>query len=280
LLQKKQGMYFSSNIKFLRKRQGYTQDHLAQALEMKRPTLSGYENEVSQPTVQALQTFSRFYKIAIDTMLNIDLSKLSELQLRQLENGEDVFIRGGKLRVLATTVSDENDENIELVNEKAKAGYTTGFADPEFISELPKFQLPFLSKQKKYRTFQISGDSMLPIPEGAWVTGEFVQDWNHIVSGDAYIIFTLDEGIVFKVVENFIKKGAFLKLFSLNPLYEPYELHISEVKEVWKFVHFISNEIPEPVLPQNELLKTVASLKNDMYRIKGRVFKEGEEEEK
>jgi hypothetical protein len=55
---------------------------------------------------------------------------------------------------------------------------------------------------------------------------------------------------------------------------------ISEVKEVWKFVHFISNEIPEPVLPQNELLKTVASLKNDMYRIKGRVFKEGEEEEK
>ena len=82
-------MYFSSNIKFLRKRKAYTQDQLAQSLEMKRPTLSGYENEVSQPTVQALQTFSRYYNIAIDTMLNIDLSRLSELQLRQLENGDE-----------------------------------------------------------------------------------------------------------------------------------------------------------------------------------------------
>lgn len=266
-------MYFSQNIKFLRKRKGYTQDQLAQSLEMKRPTLSGYENEVSQPTVQALLIFSKFYKIAIDTLLNINLAKLSELQLRQLENGEDVYIRGGTLRVLATTINNENDENIELVNEKAKAGYATGFADPEFISQLPVFQLPFLSKQKKYRTFQLSGDSMLPIPEGAWVTGEYVQDWSQIVSGQGYVVFTLDDGIVFKVVENLIAKGGIFRLFSLNPLYEPYELHVSEVKEVWKFVHYISNELPEPVLPQTELLRTVASLKNDMYRIKDEFLK-------
>ncbi len=266
-------MYFSQNIKFLRKRKSFTQDQLAQSLEMKRPTLSGYENEVSQPTVQALLTFSKFYKIAIDTLLNIDLAKLSELQLRQLENGEDVYIRGGALRVLATTINNDNDENIELVNEKAKAGYATGFADPEFISQLPVFQLPFLSKQKKYRTFQLSGDSMLPIPEGAWVTGEYVQDWSQIVSGQGYVVFTLDNGIVFKIVENFIAKNGMLRLFSLNPLYEPYELHVSEVKEVWKFVHYISNELPEPVLPQTELLRTVASLKNDMYRIKDEFLK-------
>ncbi len=270
-------MYFHSNIKFLRKRRGITQGDLAEKLELKRSTLSGYENEVSQPTVQALQTFARYYRIAIDTMLNIDLSKLSELQLRQLENGEDVFIRGGKLRVLATTISSDNEDNIELVSEKAKAGYTTGFADPEYISQLPKFQLPFLSKQKKYRTFQLSGDSMLPIPEGAWVTGEFVQDWNHIITGDAYIIFTLDDGIVFKVAENLLNKSACLRLFSLNPLYDPYELHVSEIKEVWKFVHYISKELPEPVLPQNELLKTVASLKNDMQKIKGEMFKSDDE---
>jgi transcriptional regulator with XRE-family HTH domain len=272
-------MYFSSNIKLLRKRKGFTQDMVAHSLEMKRPTLSGYENEVSQPTVQALQTFSRYYKIAIDTLLNIDLVSLSELQLRQLENGEDVFIRGGKLRVLATTISNDNNENIELVNEKAKAGYTTGFADPEFISQLPKFQLPFLSKQKKYRTFQLSGDSMLPIPSGAWVTGEFIQDWNNIVSGEAYIIFTIDDGIVFKVVENHLKNGGLLKLFSLNPLYEPYELHVSGIKEIWKFVHFISKELPEPVLPQNELLRTVASLKNDMSRVKSEIFQATKDKE-
>jgi transcriptional regulator with XRE-family HTH domain len=265
-------MFFSSNIKFLRKRKMLTQDEIAEKLGMKRPTLSGYENEVSQPTISALMIFSKFYKIAIDTLLNINLQKLSELQIRQLEHGEDVFIKGGKLRVLATTVSADNDENIELVNEKAKAGYATGFADPEFISQLPKFQLPFLSRQKKYRTFQLNGDSMLPIPHGSWVTGEYLQDWLQIVSGQAYIIFTLDDGIVFKVAENLIHEQGVLRLYSLNPLYEPYDVSVSEIKEVWKFVHFISAELPEPALPQEELLKTVASLKDDMNRVKSRLF--------
>ena len=273
-------IYFSNNIKFLRKRKMLTQDEVAEKLGMKRPTLSGYENEVSQPTIAALLTFSKHYKIAIDTLLNVDLQKLSELQIRQLEHGEDVFIKGGKLRVLATTVSSDNNENIELVNEKAKAGYATGFADPEFISQLPKFQLPFLSRQKKYRTFQLNGDSMLPIPHGSWVTGEYQQDWHQIVSGQAYIIFTLDDGIVFKVAENLIKEQGLLRLYSLNPLYEPYDVSISEIKEVWKFVHFISVELPEPALPQDELLKTVASLKDDMNRVKSRLFDAGKSEKK
>lgn len=264
--------YFSSNIKFLRRRKGFTQNEIADHLGMKRPTLSGYENEVSQPSIAALLTFSKFHNIAIDTLLNIDLAKLSELQLRQLEHGEDVFIRGGRLRVLATTVNADNDENIELVSEKAKAGYATGFADPEYISQLPRFQMPFLSKQKKYRTFQLSGDSMLPIPEGSWVTGEYLQDWSQVISGQAYIIFTLDNGIVFKIVENLMKEEGIIRLYSLNPLYEPYDVPVTEVKEMWKFVHFISKELPEPILPQEELLKTVASLKNDMLKIKNRVF--------
>jgi len=264
--------YFSSNVKFLRKRSLFKQEDLALKLDMKRSTLSGYENEVSQPTIAALLTFSKYFSISIDTLLNIDLQNLSELQLRQLERGEDVFIKGGKLRVLATTISSDNNENIELVNEKAKAGYATGFADPEFITQLPRFQLPFLSRQKKYRTFQLSGDSMLPIPNGSWVTGEYLQDWHQIVSGQAYIIFTIDDGIVFKIAENILEKKGLLRLYSLNPLYEPYDLPVSEIKEVWKFIHYISSELPEPALPQDALLKTVASLKDDMNRVKNRLF--------
>ena len=65
-------------------------------------------------------------------------------------------------------------------------------------------------------------------------------------------------------------------MFSLNPLYEPFDVPASEIKEVWKFVHFISSELPEPVLPQDELLKTVANLKNDMDKLKMKVFKAGE----
>jgi transcriptional regulator with XRE-family HTH domain len=264
-------MYFSSNIKFLRKRRSRTQDDVAFALKMKRSTLSGYENEVSQPTLQALVSFSKYYGIAIDTLVKVNLTTISESQLSQVERGGDVYLKGSNIRVLATTVNSDNLENIELVSEKAKAGYATGFADPEFISELPVFQLPFLSKQKKYRTFQLTGDSMLPIPPKSWVTGEFVQDWNTIINGHGYIILTLDEGIVFKIAENLIETDHKLSLYSLNPLYEPYDIHINEIKEVWKFINYISNEIPDPVLPQEDLFKAVNVLKKDINNLKKRM---------
>lgn len=264
-------MYLKSNLKLLRKRKGRTQDDVAFTLSMKRSTLSGYENGVAEPALGILMAFSKYYKIAIDTMLTVNLESLSESQLFQLENGADVYIRGSKLRILATTVNNSNDENIELVPEKAKAGYKNGFADPKFISELPVFQLPFLSKDRKYRTFQLNGDSMLPIPDGSWVTAEFVQDWNTIVSGKGYIIFTLDDGIVFKVIENLIQDGKKLLLYSLNPIYEPYEVPISEVKEIWKFVNYISAELPDPSLPEEHLLSVVSKLKRNVEKLNLRI---------
>jgi transcriptional regulator with XRE-family HTH domain len=267
-------MYFTSNIKFLRKRRGRTQDDVAVALNLKRSTLSGYENGVAQPGIEILVSFSRYFNMSIDTLLKIDMSKLSESQLGELERGYDAYVRGSNLRVLTTTVDSDNVENIEMVPEKAKAGYTTGYADPEYIGELPRFRLPFLSGKRKYRTFQLKGDSMLPIPDGSWVTGEFVQDWREIISGKAYVVFTINDGIVFKIIENNLKKEGRLVLYSLNPIYEPYEVHINEVKEIWKFVNFISSELPDPVLPEKQLFQAVAALKNDLERIKAKIGKD------
>ena len=264
-------MYFASNIKFLRKRKGRTQDDVAAALDLKRSTLSGYENGVAQPGIDILVSFSGYFNMSIDTLLKIDIAKLSDSQLGELERGYDAYIKGSNLRVLTTTVNSGNRENIELVTEKAKAGYTTGYADPEYIGDLPVFNLPFLSDKRKYRTFQLKGDSMFPIPDGSWVTGEFVQDWTELMSGKAYIVFTLDDGIVFKIVENNIRKNGRLTLFSLNPLYEPYEIHIKEVKEIWKFVNYISNELPEPVMPEKQIFQSIAIMKNDLQRIKARL---------
>ena len=267
-------MYFASNIKILRKRKRRTQDEVACTLNLKRSTLSGYENGIAQPGIEILISFSGYFNISIDTLLKLDISKLSESQLGELERGYDAYVRGSNLRILTTTVDKDNSENIELVTEKAKAGYTTGYADPEYIGELPVFRLPFLSDRRKYRTFQLKGDSMLPIPDGSWVTGEFLQDWLNIISGNAYIVFTLDDGIVFKIVENNIQKNGKITLYSLNPLYEPYEIHINEVKEIWKFVNYISNELPEPVIPEKQLIQTVAGMKHELERLKARLGSE------
>ncbi len=264
-------LHFATNLKLMRKRRKRTQDEVAFSTGIKRPTLSGYENSGVLPSVENLLVMSDYFGLSADTLLRVDLHLLSEFQLSQLERGGDVYVRGSNIRVLATTVDKHNRENIELVPEKAKAGYTNGFADPEYIKELPRFQLPFLSPNKKYRSFQVSGDSMLPVPQGAWITGEFVQDWEHIASGEPYIVLTLNDGVVFKIVENQIKERGVLRLYSLNALYEPYDVHVSDVRELWKFRNFISEEIPGEAGGSHNLTRLVMQLKREVEEIKGKM---------
>ncbi len=261
-------MFFSKNIKLLRKRRKRTQDDIATALGMKRSTLNNYEGEAAEPGLHTLVAFSDFYRVPIDVLLKIDLETVSEQFLLDAERGFDLYVSGGKLRVLATTVDSTNNENIELVPTRAKAGYTAGYADPEFIRELPVFQLPFLSNQRKYRTFQISGDSMLPIPDGAYVTGEYMTNWYDMRTNDACIVVTRDEGVVFKVAENLLTEGGKFRLYSLNPLYEPYDLPAAEIIEIWRFIHYIASEMPSPEVPQTEIIRSIQQLRAEVEKLK------------
>jgi transcriptional regulator with XRE-family HTH domain len=260
-------MYIRSNIKFLRKRRGRTQDDVSNFLDMKRSTYAGYENGVAEPGIGELRQFSDYFRISMDTLVRVDLASLPESQMQQLEEGFDVYIKGSQLRILATTVDKQNKDNIELVTEKAKAGYKRGYSDPEYIRELPVFQLPFLSSERKYRTFQISGDSMKPIPDGAYVTGEFVENWDYLKNGDPCIILTKDEGLVFKLIEKDFRHKQFI-LHSLNREYDKFMVQVDEITEIWKFIHYISSEMPEKLPLEHELFAVIANLKKDVEQIK------------
>ena len=182
---------FGANVKLLRSRRGRSQEEVSIALDVKRSSYSGYENGSAEPSFDLLVRISEYYKVSVDKLLRDDLTALSESQMGILERGGDIDLSGRRLRVLATTVDNDDRENVELVPEKAKAGYALGYADPEYISILPTFQMPFLARDRKYRTFQISGDSMPPVNEGSWVTGEYVQNWQTIRDGQPYIICLL-----------------------------------------------------------------------------------------
>jgi transcriptional regulator with XRE-family HTH domain len=263
--------YFNSNIRLLRERKKRTQSDIAVSLNLKRTTVNALEHAISQPTVSHLTAFSKFFGIAIDTLINVNMAKLSESQFTDLQNGFDVYIRGTNIRVIATTVNQTNEENIEFVSEKAKAGYTGGYADAEYIEKLPVFQLPFLSREKKYRAFSISGDSMLPIPDGSVVIGEYVRDFYGIAPGHAYIILTLDDGVVFKMADGINNKEKTLRLSSLNPAYQQFEVALAEVKEAWRFVCFMSNEIPMPFTSNDQLLRIIYDLQQDMTDLKNHI---------
>ncbi|MFT4526499.1 MAG: transcriptional regulator with XRE-family HTH domain [Bacteroidia bacterium] len=235
-------MYLSTNLKFLRTREGTSQTEMAKTLGLTRTTLIGYEKGVQPPFVKLIR-ISEYFKVSLDALIKYDLTQLSEFQLSEIERGMDIDITGQKLRVLTTTTDSSGNENIEMVATKARAGYTAGFDDPEFVEKLPKFQLPFLPKEKTYRCFQIEGDSMLPIPEKSWVTASFLQDWTDIKNGTPCIVVTKDDGVVFKLVYNNISKNKQLQLVSTNRIYQPYSIPIEQVSEIWKFETWNSFEV-------------------------------------
>jgi len=262
-------MYFNTNIKLLRMRRNRTQDIVSNDLGISRSTLNSYENaSIRNPTLDALMLFSKYFKVSIDTLVKVDMGKLSQFQLAELERGHDVYVTGSRLRVLATTVDSGNRENIEVVNIKAKAGYKSGYADPEFVKKLPVFQLPILFKERKYRMFQISGDSMLPIPDKSWVIGEYLENWYDIKDGYPYVLLTQDEGIVFKIAYNQLKKKKNLVLKSLNTVYDPYEINVNEVKEVWKFCNYMSSEIPDSEIHKDAFKTALDKIEKNVIELK------------
>ena len=256
------------NLKLLRKRKKFSQEELATELGLTRSSYSGYENGVAEPNLENLTKFSEFFHISLDKLIKVVLGKISEKEWDKIDKGIEVDMEGKSVRVIALTVDNDNNDNIELVSKKARAGYTTGFSDPEFISVLPTFNLPFLKKDRKYRTFPIKGDSMPPVSDGSYVVAEYVENWSSIKDGFPHIVVTLDDGIVFKNVYKRLSDSQSFPLCSTNPLYEPYEVHANDIVEVWKFVNYISSDMPTTAFKESELTKAILDLQTEVKHLK------------
>ena len=226
-------MYLHSNIKLLRKRKGITQSLMAEALNISRSKLAGYELSISPP-LDTLVKICEYLEVSVDLMLKENLEKYPAHKLRDVLKTSR-YLKGRDLRILTTTVDAQGRELIEVVSQKARASYLAGFSDPDFIGELPRFYLPFLPQDKKYRVFQVDGDSMEPIPDGAWIICEYMDDWTAIKDGEKYVIVTAQDGVTFKLAYNQLNNKKLLLLCSSNPLYTPFEVKAETVREVWKY---------------------------------------------
>jgi len=262
-----QRFFFAGNIRFLRGRKKLSQETLAARLGLTRAKLAAIEaGNTKSPQPEDYLAFSDFFKISIDTLLKIDLTKLGELKLRELEAGNDVYIRGGNLRVLAISVDKSNNENVEYVPVKAKAGYMAGYNDPEFIASLPKYSLPNLPTDGTFRIFPSTGDSMLPVPEGSDIIAQYVPDWTAIkAETPCIVILKGQQDFVFKMVT--VNPDSTILLKSLNPEYKPYTVEASDVMEIWQFYAYTSREFPEAKSEMATVLMAIRNLEEKIGQI-------------
>lgn len=261
-------MFLSGNLKFLRKTTGKSQEDSASLFGLTRSTYSGYENGVAEPSIEKMVEFCAYYKISCDAFLKVDFSKMTEEEWKDFVSNQGFDIEGKKMRILTQTVDVDDNELIELIPQKARAGYVSGYADPEYLRILPTFRLPFLSKEKKYRSFPIEGDSMPPVSHGSYVVAEFIQNWRFIKDGTPCIVVTKEDGIVFKIVNNYIDERQSFQLVSTNTFYDPYFIHVNEIIEMWKFVNYISPDLPNVKLDDSSVQSSIRSIKEDISEMK------------
>lgn len=241
----------AKNIKHLRKLKNLTQEVLAEELKVTRSKIGSYEEGRSVPSIEFLISLSDYFKLPVDILLRNDLTK----------SKDSSFIEIGNQRVLFPILVDsDNEDLIEVVPVKATAGYLAGYDDPEYIEQLQKIKLPFLPTGK-HRAFPIKGDSMLPMKDGSYVVGRFVEDRNEIKTGRTYVLVTLNDGMVYKRVMNNIEFNGSLLLMSDNKTYHDYSVPIDEVLEIWEFVCSINTQ----EYSEHELkLSSIVSMFNEL----------------
>lgn len=243
------------NLRFLRKSKKLSQQELASQLEIPRTTLGDYERGKTEPNIDTLIRFSSFYKVNLDQLLTADLS---------LQNYE--IIKNRNFRVLAISVNNENEGNIELVDTKAEAGYLESFSDPHFIRELPKISFPNVP-QGTYRGFEIRGDSMLPMESGNIVLCSYIETLNQIKNNKTYIIVSKNDGLVYKrVLRNENRKS--LILMSDNSVFAPYEISFEDVAEIWQYYAHISFS-DEQQASEDRIEERMIDIQKNIEEIKG-----------
>lgn len=253
------------NIKYLRKQKGLTQGELAKNIGVNRAMIGSYEENRATPKLSVLKDLAYFFNVSID-----DIAKLKLWEIPEISVIKDV--KGESVRILSTTVNDENKELITTVPIQASAGYTVGYSDPGYIGELPHFSLPLieLNRERSYRVFQIKGDSMEPIKSGSYIICEYLLNWEEISNGKTYIVISKDDGIVYKRLFNKINESNEIILSSDNKDYQEYSLKTEDIHEVWKALGFISFNLPEPDnnLSVNELHNMILEMKKELSKLK------------
>lgn len=248
----------NENIRYIRKKLKLTQDQFGQQLGIKRSLVGAYEEGRAEPRLELLGKMAGLVGLPVDALLSNDLNAegVSKPQIKNYSRGKEVLV---------VSIDSSKKDNIELVPQRAAAGYMNGYADTEYVKELPRFNLPMLGSGT-YRAFEISGDSMLPILPGTIIVGEYVENLKGLKNGKTYVLVTNREGIVYKRVFNYLDENGKLFLVSDNRQYTPYQIDGEDVLEAWAAKAYISVQFPDVESDKEMSIENLAGVVLDLQK--------------
>lgn len=266
---------FKNNLVFLRESKNEKQAETATALGLSRSTYANYEVGENLPKADIMLKIIGHFGVGFEKLMSVDLKNdnllkktignklqandnLNDNQSDNLNanfeadfpllNDPETAYKSGKnaplqyqvkeiIKPVLVTVDTLGRENTVMVPVKARAGYLNGYADPEFLQNLPAYRLPNLN-HGTFRIFEVEGLSNYPVlADKDLVITSYVEQARDIRDDRMYVLLTRNEGIVIKKVINRVKKDGVLILKSENlqdrHLYPPIVLNPEDILEIW-----------------------------------------------
>lgn len=252
---------FADNIRFLRGRKGLSQQSFAdEILIISRDRYSKYESGRSEAPYEVLIKISKYFNVSIDLLLTVDIRKYPLEEILRLPDNRIV---------LPVVVDQLGNNSIEIIPQKASMGYLSGYSDPEYMESLQRISLPFLTNGK-YRAFPAQGDSMPPFKDGSYIIGKYIESIEDLKPHKSYVFVTLNDGISYKRLK--AKKKKSLTVAADNTFYQPYDIPLGEIVEIWQYASGIFPEDFEPDHFENHELKEMfLELRKDIKNLDDKI---------
>lgn len=222
---------FSNNLRFLREKKGLKLDDFLE-IGIKRGTMSNYELGNTEPKLDIIRAFSKFFGISIDDLLNIDLTC-------NVSNSAtlDKSLQSTQPSLVIPCNLEDKGVVIPVYNAEASAGGGALRLDQEYI--IGHIMVPFAKKGDI--ALMTVGNSMEPeISAGDILIVRQRLDWRDCIErGKVYIVVTTEE-IFVKVIHSVVQDG--LVLHSFNPRYEDFPIPFKIIHSIFKLIGIISQK--------------------------------------
>lgn len=166
-------MYLNSNLKFLRKQSGFSQDYIANLLGYKSfTTIQKWESGISEPSISIVQKLCELYNVSMNQILYTNLSSHNKNAIKSTSNNLYEY------KYFPISISAGSLENIDAIHEY------------ELVSISDKI-LGKYAKNKNIILLKINGESMNKIiPNGSYIVVDTSRNTIHDIKDRDVVVFS------------------------------------------------------------------------------------------
>lgn len=231
-------IFISKNLKFLRKKLNFTQEGLAEKLNVKANTISNYEKGVSQPDFASIKILMGIFDVSSDELLFEDLSIKTSSNL--IKNSSYTYIS-----------ADDNFTSIPLVDISVAAG-CCGYENFDYIEVVNTIKMPssMVHNGKSYFCVRIKGESMSPtLLDSSYVIVRLLDrsEWQDMPDRHVYVISDRDGHSYIKRVKNRLRQHGFIVCMSDNVdkiNYPNFNIEEQEINSILHAEWYFSAKMP------------------------------------